>query len=545
MVLFSSVFSTLLGVLLWSTVEGHVPSNPQSVLGVNKNVESAIVLGKNDRICSDSFEFKCGSSDRNIAKKHPSKRNPAAGSLEEWIYQQRKRSFKYLLENIAPNGSHAKGAAPGTVLASPSKNEPNYYYQWVRDAAITIKDVVEEYGKTGDDQLKTIIDCYANLQGILQNTYNPSGGYTTGGLGEPKFMIDGAPFTENWGRPQRDGPALRALTLMKFVRTLNHTDPYLLDQSWLQRLYDGKFPTQSVIKADLEYTSQVWHLKGFDLWEEVNDLHFFTASVQHRALVEGRDFAADFGDPGAAHWYDVQQLKLQEFLETSFWDAERGHLKAMLNTTSRCGSDCAVLLGSLHGGGTLFPAWSDKVLASLEILVADMATRHPISKLRPPFCPAGSRFGVGIGRYPEDIYDGVGTSKGNPWFLCTSSVSSILYRAANHFAQQGYFDINQTNLRFFSWLHPEGKAIIGKYTSEQSEFEDYLVAMFKFADSFLNVIKWHATDEGRLSEQFNRHSGWQEGAHDLTWSYGSFIGATNDRDIAKKQLLTVVEASHC
>lgn len=116
--------------------------------------------------------------------------------LEEWIQEQRKTSFRFLLDNIGPNGTNAKETVPGTVLASPSREGPNYYYQWVRDAAITMGDVVEEYGKTGDPNLREIIDYYADLQGVLQNTFNPSGGYTTGGLGEPKFMVDGAPFTE-------------------------------------------------------------------------------------------------------------------------------------------------------------------------------------------------------------------------------------------------------------------------------------------------------------------------------------------------------------
>ena len=116
--------------------------------------------------------------------------------LDEWIQDQRKTSFRYLLENIGPNGTNAKDTPPGTVLASPSREAPNYYYQWVRDAAITMGDVVKEYGKTADPALREIIDYYADMQGLLQNTFNPSGGYTTGGLGEPKFMVDGAPFTE-------------------------------------------------------------------------------------------------------------------------------------------------------------------------------------------------------------------------------------------------------------------------------------------------------------------------------------------------------------
>jgi glucoamylase len=116
--------------------------------------------------------------------------------LEDWIQEQRKISFGYLLDNIAPNGANAKDAAPGSVIASPSKHAPNYYYQWVRDAAITMGDVVEAYANSGDEKYKHIIDAYADLQGALQNTFNPSGGYTTGGLGEPKFQVDGAPFTE-------------------------------------------------------------------------------------------------------------------------------------------------------------------------------------------------------------------------------------------------------------------------------------------------------------------------------------------------------------
>src|SRR5438067_683903 len=33
-------------------------------------------------------------------------------------------------------------------------------------------------------------------------------------------------------------------------------------------------------------------------------------------------------------------------------------------------------------------------------------------------------------RYPEDVYDGVGTSLGNPWYLATTSMAELFYRAA-------------------------------------------------------------------------------------------------------------------
>jgi len=116
-------------------------------------------------------------------------------NLEDWIDIEKGLAFEYLLDNIAPNGTNTKGAADGTVIASPSKAYPNYFYQWVRDAAITIQGVIDEYEKSEDLALRDIIDNYANVQAQIQGTFNPSGGFATGGLGEPKFMVDGTPFT--------------------------------------------------------------------------------------------------------------------------------------------------------------------------------------------------------------------------------------------------------------------------------------------------------------------------------------------------------------
>jgi len=195
---------------------------------------------------------------------------------------------------------------------------------------------------------------------------------------------------------------------MRYVRTLNESDPSALGRGWLRQLYDGMLPTNSIIKADLEYISHSWNLTGFDLWEEVKDLHFFTAMVQRKALVEGRDLAMTLGDFAAANWYESQQIELKKFLESSFWNKERGHLIAYFDTRYRTGIDCALLLGSLHGGQEdLFPPWSDEILASLETLVSDMAMRYPINKYRTPYYPEEDNRlrGVGIGRYPEDRYE--------------------------------------------------------------------------------------------------------------------------------------------
>lgn len=121
-------------------------------------------------------------------------------------------------------------------------------------------------------------------------------------------------------------------------------------------------------------------------------------------------------------------------------------------------------------------------------------------------------------------------------FLCTSSASNILYNAIQHFLKQGYLDVNDANFKFFNKLHRDGRAVMGRYPADSAQFKAYLVDMFKYADSFLNVIRWHATKDGHLSEQFNRYTGMQRGAKQLTWSHGSFVGAAIDRDSAKEAL---------
>jgi glucoamylase len=121
-------------------------------------------------------------------------------------------------------------------------------------------------------------------------------------------------------------------------------------------------------------------------------------------------------------------------------------------------------------------------------------------------------------------------------FLCTSSVSDIFYSTISHFVDHGSFKITKKNLPFFNRLHPQGKAVIGTYRHTEPEFKEYLETMFTYADSFLNVIRWHATKEGRLSEQFDGRDGFQKGARDLTWSYGSFLMAVDKREKAREML---------
>jgi glucoamylase len=99
------------------------------------------------------------------------------------------------------------------------------FYTWSRDSALTLKMLVDEF-IFGNTSLQTVIEDYVHAQAVLQTVANPSGTFLPQGvgLGEPKFMVDGSRFNGAWGRPQRDGPALRAIALMTYSNWLIKND---------------------------------------------------------------------------------------------------------------------------------------------------------------------------------------------------------------------------------------------------------------------------------------------------------------------------------
>ncbi|KAJ9644478.1 Glucoamylase, intracellular sporulation-specific [Coniosporium tulheliwenetii] len=483
---------------------------------------------------------------------------PTKTPLGVWLDKEKEIAFDRLLANIAPGGRNAENAAPGSVIASPSREHPDYYFQWVRDAAITIQTLVDTYADDPasdlSSQLVPILDAYASLQYHLQRTPNPSGTFSDlSGLGEPKFHADGSAFVGNWGRPQRDGPALRALTLMGYLRAYNASHPALWASSggsgdWFRPFYDAAMPPTSIIKADLEYVSHYWREPGFDLWEEIRGIHFFTAMVQLRALREGAELAAAFGDHGAEKWYTAQADEV-EAMVPQFWDAQKGHLVETLHG-SRSGLDCGLLLGSLHGtspitnASNLYPPHSDEILVSLLTLVRDQRARFPINAVpTPEEGGADALRGTGLGRYPEDVYDGYGTTVpngGNPWFLCTAAAAEVLYRTRRHLVETRSLMVSEIGTPFWRALLAgsstsavaAAKLEPGKTYTASDPTGIYSAAVTRLkevGDSFLAVVRRHSDGAGALSEQFDRLTGFERGAKDLTWSYGALLGAVRAR----------------
>lgn len=356
--------------------------------------------------------------------------------------------------------------------------------------------------------LQPLIEEYIIAQGQLQNVSNLSGDLADGsGLGDPKYYTNETAFLGSWGRPQRDGPALRATALISYGN-------YLLDQGDNSTVSNIIWP---ILSNDLSYVAQYWNETGFDLWEEVNGSSIFTAAVQHRALVEGATFASAIGESDS--FSDVAPDVLC-FMQ-SFWNGSS--IVSNINTeTERSGLDVDSILASIHtfdpaagcDDTTLQPC-SPRALANLRAVVDSFSFYGINSDVE-----AGSA--LAVGRYPEDIY-----YEGNPWYLCTLAVAELLYDALYQWNATGSIKVTDVNLAFFEDI---ASASVGSYDSSSDEYSTLTSAVKMYADGFISIIEQYTPTNGSLNEQFNKTTGEALSAIDLTWSFASFITAIRARD---------------
>ncbi|KIM36100.1 carbohydrate-binding module family 20 protein [Hebeloma cylindrosporum] len=432
-------------------------------------------------------------------------------AVDKFVTTQYPISKAGVLANIGPSGSKSSGAKAGVVIASPSRSDPDYLFTWARDSGLVLKTVIDLYTRGEDNSLRTTIDQYVASQAIQQRVSNPSGSISTGGLGEPKFNIDLSAFTGGWGRPQRDGPALRATALIAYGNWLvaHSNSSYAKSTLW------------PIIKLDLDYVASTWNLTGFDLWEEVNSSSYFTSAVQHRALREGAAFATKIGQTSVVSRYNTQAANVLCFMQ-SYWNPTAGYMTS--NTGGgRSGKDANTALASVHtfdpAAGcdpVTFQPCSDKALSSLKVYVDSFRSIYAINSGIP------SSAAVATGRYSEDVYYG-----GNPWYLTTTIVAEQLYDALYVWKQQRSLTVTSTSLAFFQQLVPS--AAIGTYPSTSATFTTLTNAVKNYADGFLAIVAKYTPSNGALAEQYTRAAGVPISARDLTWSYAASLTAFSAR----------------
>ncbi|KAI1849333.1 hypothetical protein JX266_004828 [Neoarthrinium moseri] len=435
-------------------------------------------------------------------------RLPRAVDVDAFIAAQRPIALQGTLNNIGPNGSLVEGASAGYVVASPSKVNPNYFYTWSRDSALTLKALVDEF-ILGETSLQQYIEDYVHAQAVLQTVSNPSGTFLPSGkgLGEPKYNVDGTRFNGNWGRPQRDGPALRAIALITYSN-------WLIANGQTSKAKTVIWP---IISNDLSYVGQYWNSTGFDLWEEVSGSSFFTTQAQYRALVEGNTLAAELGVECTGC---DQAPQVVCFLQ-SYWNGE--YFVANINTnTIRTGKDANTMLGSISifdvnascDSPSIQPC-NSRGLSSFKAFVDSFrnASLYPINA----DIPIDS--GIALGRYTEDVY-----YEGNPWYLITAGAAEYLYDAIAQWKTQEALTIDDTSLAFFQDIYPAARTKTYSSNDTCAEFSHIIDAVHNYADSFVAVVEQYTPANGSLSEQFNKTApGNPLSAYDLTWSYAAFV----------------------
>lgn len=277
------------------------------------------------------------------------------------------------------------------------------------------------------------------------------------------------------------------------------------------QLYAPALPAESPIKRALEYVASVWLRPCFDLWEEVYGHHFYTRYVQMAALQKGAKLARAMNDSGAANWYELHASLISETLGQ--FSKRQDFISASLHPIkSRSGLDIAPLLAVLH-------AWDPE-------LQTDVSLDHPLLLATIARLEASFDYALPdpwIGRYPEDVYDGLGYSRGNPWTLTTLALAQHAFALISRIQPLQALTIDTHSLPFYkralnaSWVAP------GRYSFPSPHFLALVQALADRGDTLLAVARvgW--------SEQIDRDFGTPCGARNLTWTYVAYLNAVDAR----------------
>jgi glucoamylase len=271
-----------------------------------------------------------------LACASPQKR---ASALDTYVARERVIAFNHALGNIGgTNHTRVPAANPGMVTASPSNHFPNYFYSWTRDSALTYAMIVDEL-IFGNLTLEKTVQDYTLAQADVQTVDNPSGTLWPAGLGlgEMKFFLNKTRFNEDWGRPQRDGPALRATVFIKLCQALIAAG----NKTVAEEVY---WP---LILNDLKYVGQYWNDTGYELWEEVHGTSFYTLNAQHRALTSG-GYLAEMLDVPCNPCKQAPEIAC---LLQHFWNGTGNYITADVNRnqiTTRSGINVSPLIFSIQ-----------------------------------------------------------------------------------------------------------------------------------------------------------------------------------------------------
>ena len=431
---------------------------------------------------------------------------------------------------------------PGSVVATAVMGaydpDPDYFFHWYRDSAlvmdalrIAIADGSRPAADTG--LIRDFIRFSLDLRGLTGVAVLAAGDPKRGvdpafvqhvrsdadlrGVagdriwGEVRVNPDGTLDTLNWSRPQHDGPALRALTLLR-GRDLDGLD---------------RAAAAELLRIDLAFVLAHHREPSFEIWEDSLGHDYYTQAVQCAALREGANWLEAQGESETADRCRQASAALATALD-GHWQADAGAYASLLPAAAdapRRALDIAVILGVLHAGlpdgpHSVLDPRAQATLAALEDLFAGL---YPINLDRPPGqAPA-------LGRYREDQYYG-----GGAWYIATLGAAEFHFRLAGALAGGADFTLTADNRGFV--VRALGAEPGAEDVASPAGRRQLTAALLARGDAFLATVRAYTPDDGALSEQFDRTTGAQTSARHLGWSYAGFITAMAARRKASVSL---------
>ena len=240
--------------------------------------------------------------------KHPDPAADPFAGLDEWIAGQREVSAVRMFAAISATGivKHRTGFGqvmrphPGSVLASPELSsydpDPDYFFHWLRDAAVVMESVRllaadPVHGPAARQAFADYIRFSHHLCGLSGSARLAEGDPREGVQefflqyvrpqadiaraegdfvrGETRYNPDGTIDIISWPRPQFDGPAMRALGILRVG---------------LDALPEDVRPlARDLVIGDCDCIVRRWREPSFDIWEEEIGLHFYTRHAHAHA----------------------------------------------------------------------------------------------------------------------------------------------------------------------------------------------------------------------------------------------------------------------
>jgi glucoamylase len=438
-------------------------------------------------------------------------------SLVAWIGRQYQTSAAAMLQSISavdlvkerPGFGQTIRPARGSVLASPViasyDPDPDYFFHWLRDSAVVIDamGMLIEDGTYGPDAVGHVGDflrfslALCALDGrilaergdrdrmvdpVFQQYVRPEGELRTvfgdAVLGETRFNPDGTLDITKWARPQHDGPALRALTVMRLLRR-----GVIGDDA-------AKAMARALLEIDLAFVVDHWREASFDIWEEELGHHYYTRLVQHAALADGANWLEEIGVSDRAGVYRAAAREIAERLE-DHWAPAKGFYLSRLGVAAGISTkelDIATVLAVIHAGRQDGPhsARDPRAQATMRRLELLFARDYPINGALAPDC------GPAMGRYAGDVY-----YSGGAYYFATLGAAEFYYALAG--------------------ASHDGAAL-------------------RKGDGFMATVRAHTPASGDLSEQFDRATGAQTSAKNLAWSHAALVTAAAARREALRKI---------